>query len=146
MTEILLFARPLEGFSGGLLIGIAAAIMLLGLGRIAGVSGLAARATGIADSGPPRSVAVAFVLGLPLGGWLVDRLTGGVIVHYPASTMTLIVAGLLVGFGTRLGSGCTSGHGVCGLSRLSPRSSVATALFMASGFATVAVMRLGGVL
>lgn len=146
MTQILLFAQPLEGFSGGLLIGVAAAIMLLGLGRIAGVSGLAARATGIADSGPPRTVAVAFVLGLPLGAWLVDRLTGGVIAHYPASGTTLIVAGLLVGFGTRLGSGCTSGHGVCGLSRLSPRSGVATALFIATGFATVALLRLGGLL
>lgn len=146
MRDILLFAQPVEGFSGGLLVGVAAAIMLLGLGRIAGVSGLAARATGIADSGPPRFVAAAFVLGLPLGAWLVDHLTGGVIAHYPASTTTLVVAGLLVGFGTRLGSGCTSGHGVCGLSRLSPRSGVATALFMASGFATVAIMRLGGLL
>jgi uncharacterized membrane protein YedE/YeeE len=144
MTTALLFARPIEGFTGGLLIGVAAALMLLGLGRIAGVSGLAARATGIADSGAPRAVAAAFVLGLPLGAGLVGLATGGVIARYPSSAATLVIAGLLVGFGTRLGSGCTSGHGVCGLSRLSPRSSVATALFMASGFATVAVMRLGG--
>lgn len=140
------FAQPVEGFAGGLLIGLAAVIMLLGLGRIAGVSGLAARASGIAAGGAPRGVAIAFVLGLPLGAWLVDRAMGGVIVHYPASAGTLIVAGLLVGFGTRLGSGCTSGHGVCGLSRLSRRSILATMLFMASGFATVAVMRLGGML
>ncbi|RYF97684.1 MAG: YeeE/YedE family protein, partial [Caulobacteraceae bacterium] len=128
------------------LIGLAAAIMLLGLGRIAGVSGLAARATGVADSGPPRALAIAFVLGLPLGSLLVSSLTGGVTVQYPSSYTVLIVGGLLVGFGTRLGSGCTSGHGVCGLSRLSRRSIVATALFMASGFATVAFMRLGGLL
>lgn len=146
MRTALLFAQPVDGFGGGLLIGLAAAIMLLGLGRIAGVSGLAARATGIADSGPPRAVAIAFVLGLPLGSLLVGSLTGGVTVHYPPSYTVLIVGGLLVGFGTRLGSGCTSGHGVCGLSRLSPRSIVATALFMVSGFATVALMRLGELL
>lgn len=146
MRAALLFAQPVEGFSGGLLIGLAAAIMLLGLGRIAGVSGLTARATGIADSGAPRAVAIAFVLGLPLGSLLVSRLMGGVIVHYPPSAATLILAGLLVGFGTRLGSGCTSGHGVCGLSRLSRRSTVATILFMASGIATVALMRLAGLL
>jgi hypothetical protein len=139
-------AIPVEGFTGGLLIGVAAAIMLLGLGRIAGVSGLAARATGIADSGAPRGVAMAFVAGLPLGAFLIGLAGGGVSVSYPPSAVTLIIAGLLVGFGTRLGSGCTSGHGVCGLSRLSPRSMLATVLFMASGFATVALMRLGGVL
>jgi uncharacterized protein len=146
MRTALLFAQPVDGFGGGLMIGVAAAIMLLGLGRIAGVSGLAARATGIADSGPPRAVAIAFVLGLPLGSFLVASCTGGVDVHYPPSSAHLIIAGLLVGFGTRLGSGCTSGHGVCGLSRLSRRSIVATIVFMASGFATVAVMRSGGLL
>lgn len=139
-------AQPVEGFTGGLLIGLAAAIMLLGLGRIAGVSGLAARASGITHSGAPRSVAIAFVLSLPLGAWLVALMMGGVIVRYPASSASLVIAGLLVGFGTRLGSGCTSGHGVCGLSRLSRRSIAATLLFMTSGFATVAVMRLGGLL
>jgi len=137
-------AQPLEGFTGGVLIGIAAAIMLLGLGRIAGVSGLAARATGIADSGGPRDVAIAFVLGLPLGAGLLNLATGGIATHFPDSASTLVIAGLLVGFGTRLGSGCTSGHGVCGLSRLSRRSILATALFMASGFVTVALLRLAG--
>lgn len=131
---------------GGILIGLAAATMLLGLGRIAGVSGMAARATGIADSGAPRNIAIAFVIGLPLGAYLVARLAGGVQVSFPSSILPLIAGGLLVGFGTRLGSGCTSGHGVCGLSRLSPRSMVATALFMASGFVTVAAMRFGGLL
>lgn len=137
---------PVEGFIGGLLIGLAAAIMLLGLGRIAGVSGLAARATGIADTGAPRGIALAFVIGLPLGAFLIATLAGGVTTKFPVSLWPLIIGGLLVGFGTRLGSGCTSGHGVCGMSRLSPRSLVATALFMASGFVTVALLRLGGFL
>ena len=137
-------AMPMEGLMGGLLIGLAAAIMLLGLGRIAGVSGLTARATGIADTGAPRGIAIAFVIGLPLGAWFIALMTGGVEARFPSSTWQLIVAGLLVGFGTRLGSGCTSGHGVCGLSRLSSRSFVATLVFMAAGFATVGVMRFGG--
>ncbi len=139
-------AMPLEGLIGGLLIGLAAAIMLLGLGRIAGVSGLTARATGIADTGAPRSLAVAFVLGLPLGALAVSAATGGIETHFPASSVQLVLSGLLVGFGTRLGSGCTSGHGVCGMSRLSRRSIAATAIFMASGFATVAAMRALGFL
>jgi len=139
-------AMPMAGLAGGLLIGLAAALMLLGLGRIAGVSGLAARATGIADSGAPRGIAVAFVLGLPLGALVVALVNGEVVSHFTASTGVLVLAGLLVGYGTRLGSGCTSGHGVCGLSRLSPRSIAATVLFMASGFATVGLMRMGGLL
>ena len=137
-------AMPVEGFMGGLLIGLAAAIMLLGLGRIAGVSGMAARATGIADTGAPRNVAIAFVVGLPLGALLIAQTVGAVNVNFPASIWPLIIGGLLVGYGTRLGSGCTSGHGVCGLSRLSPRSMVATGMFMASGFVTVGLLRAGG--
>ena len=137
-------AMPVEGFMGGLLIGLAAAIMLLGLGRIAGVSGLAARATGIADTGAPRNVAIAFVVGLPLGALLIAQTVGAVNVNFPASIWPLIIGGLLVGYGTRLGSGCTSGHGVCGLSRLSPRSILATGMFMASGFVTVGILRAGG--
>jgi uncharacterized protein len=139
-------AMPVEGLIGGVLIGTAAAIMLLGLGRIAGVSGMAARATGIADTGAPRGIAVAFVVGLPLGAFLVSQILGGVAVTFPTSAVPLIIGGLLVGFGTRMGSGCTSGHGVCGMSRLSRRSIAATAIFMASGFATVGLMRWGGLL
>ena len=139
-------AMPVEGFSGGILIGIAAAIMLLGLGRIAGVSGLTARATGIADSGAPWPVAAAFVVGLPLGALAISLIAGPVASTFPASAWQVAIAGLIVGYGTRLGSGCTSGHGVCGMSRLSRRSILATALFMASGFATVALMRVGGLL
>ncbi|MBP8671979.1 MAG: YeeE/YedE family protein [Sphingobium sp.] len=137
-------AMPIEGFIGGLLIGLAAAIMLLGLGRIAGVSGLAARATGIADTGAPRNIAIAFVIGLPLGALLIACAIGEVRVSFPPSIWPLLIGGLLVGYGTRLGSGCTSGHGVCGLSRLSPRSMAATAMFMASGFVTVGLLRAGG--
>lgn len=138
-------AQPVAGLIGGLMIGLAAAIMLLGLGRIAGVSGLAARATGLADSGAPRAVAVAFIVGLPLGALVVAFLSNDVPARFPAPGF-LIVGGLIVGFGTRLGSGCTSGHGVCGVSRLSRRSIVATTLFISSGFVTVALMRLAGAL
>jgi uncharacterized membrane protein YedE/YeeE len=136
-------AAPLPGLIGGVLIGLAAAIMLLGSGRIAGVSGLAARAFGLAESSLPRAGAWAFMIGLPLGALLVTSQTGD---HAPAfaGTGTLVIAGLLVGIGTRLGSGCTSGHGVCGMSRLSQRSLVATASFMITGFATVALMNVLG--
>jgi len=137
-------AMPGQGFAGGLMIGVAAAIMLLGLGRIAGVSGLYARAVGLADTGAPRLVAIAFIVGLPIGAALTALAMGPITARYPDSFWPLVVGGLIVGYGTRLGSGCTSGHGVCGLSRLSRRSIVATAIFMASGFATVALLRLGG--
>ena len=138
-------ARPLAGFAGGLLIGLAGAIMLLGLGRIAGVSGLAARALGFMASGAPRWIAVAFVAGLPIGAAILKGLQGDVVVRMPGSVALLVVAGLLVGYGTRLGGGCTSGHGVCGLSRPSRRSLIATIVFMSAGIATVALMRLAGV-
>jgi uncharacterized protein len=146
MLALLPHAMPLQGLIGGLLIGLASAILLLGLGRIAGVSGLAARGIGLTVSGAPRSLALAFIIGLPLGALFVSQMLGPLDVRFPSSTVMLIIGGLLVGFGTRLGSGCTSGHGVCGLSRLSRRSMVATALFMASGFATVAAMRAAGML
>lgn len=139
-------AMPVEGLIGGLMIGVAAALMLLGLGRIAGVSGLAARAAAIAGSGAPRSIAIAFVIGLPLGAFLMSLASGGVETRFPPTVIPMILGGLLVGFGTRLGSGCTSGHGVCGMSRLSRRSLTATAIFLASGFITVALMRFGGFL
>ena len=132
-------AAPLAGLAGGVLIGLAAAIMLLGAGRIAGVSGIAARAFGLADSALPRAGAWAFVIGLPLGALIVSSRTEAPTPSF-AAPLTLIIAGLIVGIGTRLGSGCTSGHGVCGMSRLSQRSLVATATFMITGFATVALM------
>jgi uncharacterized membrane protein YedE/YeeE len=84
-----------------------------------------------------------FVIGLPLGSLIVSLVSGGIEARF-ASPLVLVVAGLLVGIGTRLGSGCTSGHGVCGVSRLYGRSIVATATFMAAGIATVAVMNAMG--
>jgi uncharacterized membrane protein YedE/YeeE len=140
MGDLLANAMPVQGLIGGLMIGTASAIMLLGLGRIAGVSGLAARAVGITVDGAPRPLSIAFVIGLPLGAALVAILVGPVEARFEQGLAALIIAGLVVGFGTRLGSGCTSGHGVCGMSRLSARSLVATATFMITGFATVAAM------
>lgn len=137
-------AAPLPGLIGGVLIGVAAALMLLGAGRIAGVSGIAARAFGFGSGTLPRLSAWGFLLGLPLGALIVTGFAGGVAPRF-AGPVTLAVAGLIVGVGTRLGSGCTSGHGVCGMSRLSQRSLVATATFMATGFATVAAMNALGI-
>jgi uncharacterized membrane protein YedE/YeeE len=140
MGDLFAHAMPVQGLIGGLMIGTASAIMLLGLGRIAGVSGLAARAVGITTDGAPRALAIAFVIGLPLGAALVALTIGPVEARFEQGVFALVLGGLLVGFGTRLGSGCTSGHGVCGMSRLSARSLVATATFMVTGFATVAAM------
>lgn len=137
-------AAPLAGLGGGVLIGLAAAIMLLGAGRIAGVSGIAARAFAIGEGSMPRSAAFAFLIGLPLGALIVAWASGAPAPQF-ASPLLLAIAGLIVGVGTRLGSGCTSGHGVCGMSRLSQRSLVATATFMATGFATVAAMNALGI-
>lgn len=136
-------AAPLEGLGGGILIGLAAALMLLGAGRIAGVSGITARAVGISDGGISRDGAWAFLLGLPLGALITAALSGGLEAQF-ASPPFLIIAGLIVGMGTRMGSGCTSGHGVCGVSRLSQRSLVATVTFMVTGIATVAIMNVLG--
>lgn len=132
-------AAPVAGLIGGILIGLAAALMLVGSGRIAGVSGITARAVGLTDTGMSKGSAWSFVIGLPLGALVVLLLTGGLDARF-AGFGPIVAAGLLVGIGTRLGSGCTSGHGVCGVSRLSQRSIVATATFMAAGIATVAVM------
>ena len=132
-------AAPFAGLAGGVLIGLAAALMLLGLGRIAGVSGLAAKAVGLGGSGIPKSGAWMFLIGLPLGALIVTLASGGIEAGF-ANPLTLAIAGVAVGVGTRLGSGCTSGHGVCGMSRLSTRSIIATLTFMATGIATVAIM------
>ncbi len=134
---------PLVAIAGGLLIGSAAALLLILSGRIAGVSGMAAAATGIADRGPPWLQATAFILGLPAGAWATAHLLRAPQIEVTSSVPLLIAAGLLVGFGTRLGNGCTSGHGVCGMARLSPRSIAATLTFMAAGFVTVFAVRHG---
>jgi uncharacterized protein len=132
---------PFVAAAGGLLIGTAAALFLLLTGRIAGVSGMAATAARIEATRTPWAGAVAFLLGLPLGTAIIALAVRAPEVVVTSSVPLLIVAGLLVGFGTRLGSGCTSGHGVCGMARLSPRSLAATATFMASAAATVFLMR-----
>lgn len=131
---------PFSGLLGGALIGLAAVLLLLANGRIAGISsivgGLLTRST--ADAG----WRIAFVLGLWLGA-LTFRLISGewFTVELAATWPVMLIAGLLVGFGTRMGGGCTSGHGVCGIARLSPRSIVATLVFMATGMLTVFVVR-----
>ena len=132
---------PFLAVAGGLLIGTAAALFLLATGRVAGVSGMAAIATRIGSGQTPWSQAAAFLVGLPLGTALVAAIIGQPEVAITSSVPLLVVAGLLVGFGTRLGNGCTSGHGVCGIARLSPRSIAATATFMASAIATVFIAR-----
>ena len=132
---------PLMAIGGGLLIGSAAALLLLLTGRVAGVSGMAATATRMGAGGTPWSAATAFLVGLPVGAALIALLIRTPEVIVTSSVPLLIVAGLLVGFGTRLGNGCTSGHGVCGMARLSPRSIAATATFMVSAAATVFILR-----
>ena len=134
-------ATILAASAGGLLIGSATGLLLLLSGRIAGVSGMAAAALRIADRGPPWIQASGFVLGLPAGALLVGLALGRPEITITSSLPLLVAGGLLVGFGTRLGNGCTSGHGVCGLARLSPRSIAATGAFMAAGVATVFVVR-----
>ncbi len=136
----------LASLGGGALIGASAALLLLANGRIAGISGILG---GLLDGllGPAArdwAWRAAFLAGL-LAGPALYRLAAG---HWPdirvgASWPMLIAAGLLVGFGTRLGSGCTSGHGVCGLARLSPRSFAAVATFMAAAIVTVFLVRHG---
>lgn len=136
---------PLHALIGGGLIGLAAAMLLLLNGRVAGVSGIVG---GLLRRPVRGELAwrIAFVAGLILAPVLYGLFAAQPAVRIEAGWGTLVLAGLLVGFGTRLGSGCTSGHGVCGLSRLSPRSIIATAIFMATGIATVFVTRhlLGG--
>lgn len=129
---------PWSALLGGALIGAAAALLMLFNGRIAGISGLVGR---LLTPQTGNGEALLFVLGLLLAPWLYMALAGEINVQVEAGPVALIVAGLLVGFGARLGSGCTSGHGVCGLSRLSPRSLVATLSFMGAGFITVFVLR-----
>ena len=132
---------PAYAIAGGLLIGSAAALVLLLTGRIAGVSGMFATVVRIADGGPPWRLAAAFVAGLPLGAAIVSLLIRKPEIEVTSSAPLLLAAGLLVGFGTRLGNGCTSGHGVCGIGRLSFRSIAATLTFMSAAAATVFVTR-----
>lgn len=133
---------PLASLTGGIVLGIASAIFILVNGRILGISGI------LGGLLPPKvgdtSWRIAFLLGFAAAPTVFHALVPAQYIVAPsidATELMVVVAGLLVGIGTRYASGCTSGHGVCGLSRLSPRSLVATASFMGAGIATVYVMR-----
>ncbi len=133
---------PLAGAAGGFLIGLSAVILMGGLGRIAGVSGIfRTLITGQAESAAGWQA--LFLLGL-LAGAMLTAVLGGIdpgTIAFPGNPLTTVIGGLLVGAGTVLGSGCTSGHGICGLSRLSQRSIVSTLIFMAVALVTVFLMR-----
>lgn len=133
---------PWASLAGGVLLGLASAMFIVLNGRILGISGI------LGGLLPPKrgdtSWRISFLLGLLAAPWVAHQLAPTAWLTEPrvdASIGMVLVAGLLVGLGTRYGSGCTSGHGVCGLSRLSPRSMAATGLFMAAGFATVFVLK-----
>lgn len=132
---------PWHGLAGGILIGLAAAFYLLVNGRTAGISGILENA--LAPAGRSFGISLAFLAGLPLGALAVAGLAPGLVPSgtVSGSTGLIIAAGLLVGLGARIGGGCTSGHGVCGLPRFSIRSIVATLTFMAVAALTVFVVR-----
>ena len=139
MTIDWIHFTPGMSLLGGVLIGISSALFILANGRIAGISGILG---GLLSRNPGDIVwRIAFLLGLVAAPAAIFALTGPITATIEANTEVLIIAGLLVGIGTRYGAGCTSGHGVCGLSRLSPRSLVATLAFMGAGMAIVFVMR-----
>jgi uncharacterized protein len=133
---------PVSGLIGGVLIGLAAIILMLTIGRIAGVCGIVVNAMTASDV-MGRLWRLAFILGLPLGALLVTAfgLKDWSSIAFPAAMPATVIAGLIVGVGATVGSGCTSGHGICGLARVSMRSIVATVTFMATGAATVFVIR-----
>lgn len=136
MTEF----TPFASLAGGALIGLAAVLLLALEGRIAGISGIASRLLPPLDS--RFASHLAFIAGLVLAPFLVALVSGEAVSQMVSSNFpVLAIAGLLVGFGAVYGGGCTSGHGVCGLSRLSQRSIVATATFMLTAFVTVFVVR-----
>jgi uncharacterized protein len=131
---------PVSGLVGGLLIGLAVTLLLLLNGRLAGISGIVGGL--INPKGGDSAWRVAFVAGLPLGALAFALASGGPLaVNVLASPQAILVGGLLVGFGTRLGSGCTSGHGLCGLALFSRRSVVATAVFFGVAMLTVFLTR-----
>lgn len=130
----------ISGLTGGLLIGLATTLLLLFNGRIAGISGIVGGL--LARKGSEVGWRAVFVAGLLLGAFVYMMVTGGALpVSIETSLPIMVVAGLLVGFGTRLGSGCTSGHGVSGIARLSKRSIVATLVFMGVAIITVFLTR-----
>ena len=129
---------PYPALAGGVLIGVSAIMLILLTGRVAGISGILG---GLLKPQMNETLwRLTFVLGMVAAPWLYLNVAGSFEFESPRGTVALIVAGLLVGYGTRLGSGCTSGHGVCGLSRLSLRSLAATGVFMAIGFLVASVL------
>lgn len=132
---------PWASLGGGVLIGLAAVALMALHGRILGATGILAGLLDRADAAAWR-LRAALVLGMFAGPWIFAALTGALPqVEVPVSRLALVAGGLLVGIGVTFGGGCTSGHGVCGLARLSPRSIVATGCFMAAAFVTVFVIR-----
>jgi len=130
---------PFSALAGGALIGLAALIMMVGLGRVAGISGIVG---GLRVDRAELPWRLAFIAGLVLAPMLLIAVSAAPLeIAVDADLLSIVAGGLLVGFGTRLGSGCTSGHGVCGIARLSPRSLVATAVFMGAAAAVVFVTR-----
>ena len=133
---------PWSSLSGGIILGVASALFILMNGRVLGISGI------LGGLLPPKAGdtfwRLAFLAGMFASPWIFKLIAPAELIKTPqidADLVMLIIAGLLVGIGTRYGSGCTSGHGVCGLSRMSPRSLIATLSFMAAGFLTVYVVR-----
>ncbi|MBF9034390.1 YeeE/YedE family protein [Rhodobacterales bacterium HKCCE2091] len=132
---------PWQSLGGGVLIGLAAVLLMLFLGRVMGATGILAGVLRPVD-GADFGWRAAILVGMVTGPAVVWALTGAMpAVEVPVSTPMLIVGGLIVGVGVTYGSGCTSGHGVCGMARLSPRSIIATVTFMITTFATVFVVR-----
>ena len=130
---------PYSALAGGAILGVAVTFLLLATGRIAGISGI------LGGLLPPKAGdsgwRLAFIIGLVISPLVYSLFTALPAIQIDAGLPTLILAGLLVGVGTRYGAGCTSGHGVCGLARFSPRSLVATLSFMFTGFITVGLVR-----
>lgn len=141
MTIDWLHFTPWPALAGGALVGLAAALFVLFNGRIAGISGLLGSL--LVRGGEGRAEKALFLLGVLLAPLLWQVFADLPAIEFQGGWLSLLLAGLLVGVGTRYGAGCTSGHGVCGISRLSARSLVASLAFMASGFATVYVLRHG---
>jgi len=131
---------PFASLFGGMLIGLSAVALLLLNGRIAGVSGVTAGLLSFSTRATDRGWRIAFVVGIAVAPLLLMSISGErPDIAFVAPLPLMLVAGVLVGFGTVLGNGCTSGHGICGIARLSPRSFIATAVFMAAGIASTFV-------
>ncbi len=130
---------PLSAMLGGVIIGLATTVLLIVTGRVAGISGIVGGLFRLSQG--DRGWRIAFIAGLLMAPWIYHWIAVLPPVEIRTSYGLLVLAGLIVGIGTRYGSGCTSGHGVCGLSRLSPRSIVATIIFITTAMATTYVIR-----